>query len=114
MIIPLPLGERADTKCRVRGGRWIWVGLDISMKNVIWILVLPIVISFSAGARDSDDPDVPWDKLRDTAKRYLDTCCAPKVVQGMTKKLKQRVEQRMQDNDSVSEDTCMRSFMLDW
>ena len=73
-----------------------------------------IVLPFCAHAREEGEPDVPWDKLRDTASRYLDACCTPKQVKDMTKKLKQRVEQRMQDNDDVSEDTCMRSFMLDW
>lgn len=78
------------------------------------LLILAVSIVVSAHAHDSGEPDVPWDKLHDTAKRYLDACSTPKIVQGMEKKLKQRVQQRMQDNDDLSEDTCMRSFMLDW
>jgi hypothetical protein len=83
-------------------------------KNSVCLLILSIGFSIGLHAHASDEPDVPWDKLRDTAKRYLDACCTPKIVSGMARKLKQRVEQRMQDNDTFSEDTVMRSLMLDW
>jgi hypothetical protein len=58
--------------------------------------------------------DVAWDKLRDAANRYLEACVPAKEVQSMNKKLKQRVEQRMNDNDGALEDNIMRDLMLDW
>jgi hypothetical protein len=58
--------------------------------------------------------DVPWDKLRDAANRYLEACVPAKEVQSMNKKLKQRVEQRMSDNDGALEDNTLRDLMLDW
>jgi hypothetical protein len=90
------------------------LGYDTVSKKLFCLLVILVGLPVCLQARDSGEPDVPWDKLRDTASRYLDACCTPKTVQSMEKKLKQRVEQRMQDNDTYSEDTCMRSFMLDW
>jgi hypothetical protein len=84
------------------------------MKTAATLLIVLISIACSAGARESGEPDVPWDKLRDTAKRYLDACVGESTVNSMERKLKQRVDQRMQDNDTFSEDTIMRSIMLDW
>jgi hypothetical protein len=64
--------------------------------------------------RAENEPEIPWDKLRDTANRYLDACTAPKDVENMRKKFKQRIQQRMQDSDTLGEDSIMRALMLDW
>lgn len=61
-----------------------------------------------------NEPDIPWDKLRDTASRYLEACSTTKEVEGMQKKFKQRIKQRMEDSDTLGEDSIMRSLMLDW
>src|SRR4029079_9924541 len=84
------------------------------MKTAVTLLIVLISIACSAGAQQSGGPDVPWEKLRDTARRYLDACVGEQTGKGMERKLKLRVEQRMQDNDTFTEDTIMRSMMLDW
>jgi len=39
------------------------------MKTVASLLIVSISIACSAGAQGAGQPDVPWDKLRDNAKR---------------------------------------------
>lgn len=75
-------------------------------------LVATLLAAFSAHAES--EPDIPWSKLRDTASRYLEACAAPKDVAGMAKRFKQRVQQRLEDSDTLGEDSVMRSLMLDW
>lgn len=82
------------------------------LKKLICCFIL--IAAIPALARESGEPDVPWEKLRDTAQRYLDACCPPSTTQRMSKKMQQVVDQRMRDNDTLSEDVCMRSIMLDW
>ncbi len=64
--------------------------------------------------RAESEPDIPWGKLQDTANRYLEACSTPKDVASMTKKLRQRVQQRTQDSETLSEDSIMRALMIDW
>ncbi len=70
---------------------------------------LAVLMSCSAWAED-----VPWQKLRDTSDRYLEACVPASDVQSMKKKLTQRVQQRLSDNDALVEDNIMRDLMLDW
>jgi hypothetical protein len=73
-----------------------------------------IALMLFAGATIAEEYQIPWTKLREVAQRYLEACVEPKEVKSMVKKLRQRVEQRMQDDDTLSEDVIMRSMMLDW
>jgi len=67
----------------------------------------------AAGAQCGEEYQIPWDKLRDTARRYLDACVSPKAQAKMAKRLKDRTEQRVEDS-GWDEDTAMRTIMLDW
>src|SRR5262245_29476675 len=77
------------------------------------LIALSIAIAAST-VRAESEPDIPWGKLRDTASRYLDACSSAKETIAMTKRLKQRVQQRLQDSETLGEDSIMRSIMLDW
>jgi len=71
------------------------------------------VVLLAASAQCKEDYQIPWDKLKDTAQRYLEACVKPETRAKMAKKLKDRTEQKMQDS-GWDEDTCMRTIMLDW
>jgi len=73
-----------------------------------------LIGSLSSGSIHAEDFQIPWTRLREVAQRYLDACVDAKDVKSMEKKLRQRVEQRMQDDDTMGEDVTMRSLMLDW
>jgi hypothetical protein len=73
------------------------------------LLTLPLISYVRAS-----EPDVPWDKLRDLASQYMKFCCTAEDIQEREKKFKRRVAQRLQDNEALSEDSAMRSLMLDW
>ena len=77
-------------------------------------LTAAVLLFACFSVRAENEQDIPWDKLRDTANRYLDACSTPKDVAGMQKKFKQRIKQRMEDSDTLGEDSIMRSLMLDW
>lgn len=75
-------------------------------------IVLATLILLCSGARAADE--VPWDRLCNLAAKYLEVCSDPKEVAKCDKKFRARVEQRLLENDSASEDGVMRSMMLDW
>ncbi|HYF49430.1 MAG TPA: hypothetical protein VEJ63_08495 [Planctomycetota bacterium] len=78
------------------------------------LAAIALALVLCATASMAEEYQIPWTTLRDVAQRYLDACVEPKELKSMEKKLRQRVEQRMQDNDTLGEDVVMRSMMLDW
>ncbi|HEY3323691.1 MAG TPA: hypothetical protein VGP72_24770 [Planctomycetota bacterium] len=78
------------------------------MKLFLLAAFLPLVVSAA------EEEAVPWDKLRDVAGRYLAACSSPETVKALNQKLKQRVAQRVADNNALDEDSALRSLMLDW
>lgn len=77
------------------------------------LAVPALLLLLAPVGRCGDEYQVPWDKLRDTAQRYLEACVKPETRAKMAKKLKDCTEQRMTDS-GWDEDTCMRTIMLDW
>jgi hypothetical protein len=78
---------------------------------------LMLLVGMVAGlqyALRAENEDIPWDKLRERASSYLEACSTPKEVAGMERKLHSRVQQRMQDNETLGEDSIMRCLMIDW
>ncbi len=57
---------------------------------------------------------IPYQELKAAAQAYLAAACPPKRQRYMIKKLKDSVEQKLLDNAHLSEDSAMRSIMLDW
>jgi hypothetical protein len=58
--------------------------------------------------------EVPWQRLRDSADAYLQTCVSKSDAQSLASKLTSRVNQKLSDNPDNSEDVAMRNIMLDW
>jgi hypothetical protein len=75
---------------------------------------LLLVALLSAAVLAAGKEDVPWDKLRDVAGRYLTACSSPETVKALNQKLKERVAQRVADNSVLDDDSALRSLMLDW
>ncbi|MGD0091033.1 MAG: hypothetical protein ABSE73_14035 [Planctomycetota bacterium] len=67
----------------------------------------------AAAAQCGEEYQIPWDRLKDAAQRYLAACVSSKAQAKMAKKFKERTQQRVQDT-GWSEDTAMRTIMLDW
>ncbi|HEY3320659.1 MAG TPA: hypothetical protein VGP72_09365 [Planctomycetota bacterium] len=82
--------------------------LSLWMKMFLFVTVLPPAV-LAAG-----EENVPWDKLRDVAGRYLSACSSPETVKALNQKLKERVAQRVADNSVLDDDSALRSLMLDW
>lgn len=80
------------------------------MRTTILFSLL-VLATFSVRAADYEPP---WAKLRDLAAQYLEHCVKPDDLARRHKKFRALVEQRLSENDSMSEDNIMRSIMLDW
>jgi hypothetical protein len=80
----------------------------------LWIKPLLLVTILSPAVLAAGEEEVPWDKLRDLAGRYLAACSSPETVKRLNRKLRQRVAQRVADNNALDEDSALRSLMLDW
>ncbi|MGD0088694.1 MAG: hypothetical protein ABSE73_02135 [Planctomycetota bacterium] len=80
----------------------------------LWIKALLLVTILSPVVLAAGKEEVPWDRLRDLAGRYLAACSSPKTVKALNRKLKQRVAQRVADSNVLDEDSALRSLMLDW
>lgn len=76
-------------------------------------LVLLASFAVQPPARAEDGYRIPYQRLRDAAQKYLDACVAPKDVAKMEKKLKDRVDTRVQDQ-GVDRERAAREIMLDW
>lgn len=76
-------------------------------------MLLLATLTLLCGAARAEE-NVPWNRLCDLAAKYLDVCSDPKDVAKCRKKLDGIVEQRLLENESASEDSVMRSLMLDW
>jgi len=75
--------------------------------------VFPTLFLLASLARCGEEYQIPWDRLKDAAQRYLDACVRPETRAKMARKFKDRTEQRVQDT-GWDEDTAMRTIMLDW
>lgn len=76
-------------------------------------LVLFASVIAQPAARAESEYQIPYQRLRDAAQKYLDACVSPKDVAKMEKKLKDRVDTRVQDQ-GVDRERAAREIMLDW
>lgn len=72
------------------------------------------MLSLTVFCARAEEDTIPWPKLRELAVQYNERCADKKQLEKHIKKLQGVVEQRMIENDSMSEDNILRSVMLDW
>lgn len=84
-------------------------------KAVSAAAALVLLASFIAqpAARAESEYQIPYQRIRAAAQKYLDACVSPKDVAKMEKKLKDRVDTRVQDQ-GVDRERAAREIMLDW
>lgn len=77
------------------------------------LLFSTLLLLTAVSARTEEDA-IPWAKLRELAVQYNERCADKPALEKHIKKLNGVVEQRMIENDTMSEDNILRSVMLDW
>lgn len=84
-------------------------------KAVSAAAALVLLASFISqpSARAEEGYRIPYQRIRDAAQKYLDACVSPKDVEKMQKKLKDRVDTRVQDQ-GIDRERAAREIMLDW
>jgi hypothetical protein len=73
-----------------------------------------LLLSVLSPLAPAAEPEIKWGELQNLAQRYLKECCAETEVAARAMQLRERVAQRMKDNEVLSEDAAMRELTLDW
>lgn len=81
------------------------------IKTIVLVSIYANFLSASAFAEDG--PEIPWDKIKDSAGRYLEKCVAKRDRDAMARKMEQRIKQRVADT-AVDADQAAREIMFDW
>ena len=77
-------------------------------KNMLlWMVALTLV--FTAAAEET----IPWIEIRDASEKYLDACVSKQSRSAMSRKMKDRTQQRVEDAN-VDEDQAAGDIMLEW
>jgi hypothetical protein len=76
-------------------------------------LVVICATFLSGSAFAESEPEIPWDKIKDSAERYLEKCVAKSERDAMARKMEQHIKQRVADT-GVDADQAAREIMFDW
>ena len=79
------------------------------MKFLLFLSFILPVLSAAVAA----DQDIPWDKLKGSAGRYLNTCVSKQDQEAMSKKMNAQIQQRVEDNN-ISEDQAAGVALFEW
>lgn len=83
------------------------------MRPLLAILTLCTAFCFTARAEQTSS-EVPWPRLRELASQYNQKVADKAFLEKYAKKVNGMVQQRLFENNSLSEDGVLRSIMLDW
>jgi hypothetical protein len=78
-----------------------------------YIAILTLLLSYSASAQDVPEA-VPWPQLRELAVQFNQKVSDKAFLEKYGKKIDGMVQQRLIENNSLTEDGILRSIMLDW
>ena len=82
------------------------------MKTLLALLIMATLAPVALHAAD-DEPELPWDTIKDTAQRYLEACVDKSERDAMARKMDQRIKLRCSDT-GCDEDQAAREIMFDW
>jgi hypothetical protein len=71
------------------------------------------ILAFSAKSFAVENYRIPLGEIRQACAKYLNAYASVKDIRKMEKKLRDRVETKIEDQ-GIDEDTAMRHIMLDW
>ncbi len=85
------------------------------MKTLIAALLFATLVPLCvpADAVAAEEPDLPWDTIKDTAQRYLEACVDKSERDSMARKMDQRIKLRC-DDTGCDADQAAREIMFDW
>ena len=83
-----------------------------NLKQICATLTIGVLV-FGAKSFSSEDFRIPMGEIRQACVKYLDAYSSAKEIRKMERKLRDRVETKVEDQ-GIDEDTAMRHIMLDW
>lgn len=77
------------------------------------LMALTVGLFGIQAGRLAAEEGMPWGEIRGACEKFLDVYSSSKERTGMSKKLRQQVQTKVQDQ-GIDEDQAMRDIMLDW